>query len=903
MSPFQRAIYTSIVKDKIYLVDVSNFIFRSYFALPPMSNAKGEATHALYGFIRSIQKLIADFGATHVAAVFDGPGGKETRATIYEEYKAHRKPTPDDLPHQIDWALDYCELAGIPVINVPGVEADDAIGTIAHKMAAKGFHVYLCSSDKDLAQLVNKDISMLQTHKENRVVGPKEVEEIFGVRPDQIIDLLAIMGDASDNIPGLPGFGPKTAAKLLQEFGSLENILANIDKVAGKKKQETLREEENLAILSQGLATLNLKVPVPGSPKAYELLEPDSEKLIAFFRDKNFTTLLRDVTKEAPKSVKKKGAETVSYTLVDDMEALKQLVTLLKRHKEIAFDTETTDTRPLEAELVGIGFSVKEGEAFYVPLNGKLGDQEVFDALGPLFEDKTHHFIAHNIKYDVHVLANYGTRVANIAFDTMIASYVLNSHSRRHSLDHLALHLFDKVKKPIKDLIGTGKKQISMADVPIQQVSDYCCEDVDYTLRLKNYFEPLLKTRRLGEVFSKIEMPIVPVLVKMERNGIYVDTKRLERLSVTFNRQLEKLEEEIYKLAGEEFKINSPKQLSEVLYKKLKIQPPRRRQTTEYNTGAEVLELLSHEHKIVGKVLEFRGFDKLRSTYVDTLPKEVNPETGRIHCTFSQSVAATGRLACRDPNLQNIPVRTEEGRKIREAFKPEEEGWVYLSADYSQIELRLLAHLSEDPELVKAFKSGDDIHVYTAAKIFNIPQSKVSKDDRFAAKAVNFGIIYGQSAFGLAGQLGIPQREARAFIEAYFERFSRVAEYLEECKAVAKKSGRATTMTGRERDIPEINGRNAIQRTAAERLAVNTPLQGSSADITKLAMLAVDKHLSREKMKTRMLLQIHDELIFEVPPGEQSTAKSLVKSEMEGVMKLKVPLIVDVSVGKNWKEC
>lgn len=862
--PFRKGIYTYIVKpkSKIFLVDVSNFIFRSYFALPPMSNQQGEATHALYGFIRSIQKLIHEFGVTHMAAVFDGPGGKDARTAIYKEYKAHRKPTPEDLPHQINWALEYCKLAGIPALSITGVEADDTIGTIAVKMAKEGYHTYLCSSDKDLAQLVDKDISMLQTHKNNLEVDPAKVEEIFGVRPDQIIDLLAIMGDASDNIPGLPGFGPKTAVKLLQEFGTLENILANIDKVAGKKKQETLRNDGKLALLSQQLATLNLQVDVPSSPGDYELLEPDNEGLIAFYQDKNFTGLLRDATGGAPKA--KKKAEKTQTEEVNDPLALAALISTLQGHKEIALATTETS----------LSFSVKEGSSFHLPL-----EQQLLEPLKPLFANPNLSFIGHDIKESVHLLARHGIKLANMAFDTMIASYVLNSHDKRHSLDHLALHLF-------------GKDELSS-----------CSERADYTLRLKNHFEPLLSTRRLGEIFYKLEMPLVPILVKMERAGIYVDPSKLKTLSTTFHATLDKLQTEIHQLAGEEFKINSPKQLSEVLYQKLKIEPPRRRATTQYNTGADVLEAIRHDHPIVEKVLEFRTFDKLRSTYVDTLPNQINPEDHRIHCTFSQSVAATGRLACHDPNLQNIPVRSAEGRKIREAFEPQEKGWSFLSADYSQIELRLLAHLSEDPELVKAFKAGDDIHLFTAARIFDIPQSEVTKEQRFAAKAVNFGIIYGQSAYGLAQQLGVPQKEARTFIDAYFKRFSRVADYLEECKEEARTSGRATSICGREREIPEINGRNAPARAASERLAVNTPLQGSSADLTKLAMIAVDKRLTDEKLKSRMLLQIHDELIFEVSPDELDHLKSLVRKEMEGVMKLKIPLIVDLSVGKNWKEC
>ncbi len=877
---------------KLFLVDVSNYIFRSYFALPPMTNAKGEATHALYGFIRSIQKLIKDFSVTHMAAVFDGPAGAGGRQVIYEGYKAHRRPTPEDLPHQILWARDFCELAGIPMVIVEGVEADDSMGAIAVKMAKKGTHVYLCSTDKDLAQVVGPNISICNTFKDNLLLGPKGVKETYGVRPDQIIDLLAIMGDASDNIPGLPGFGPKTAQKLLQEFGTLDHILKYPDKVPGKKKQETLREEKDLALMSRELATIDLNVKVPTSDAFYAIKEADRIPLADFYKDKNFNTLLKETTPEVKQP--KKG----SYHVVDDLDGLKELVARLKKADEICFDTETSDLKPIEAELVGIGLGIKEGEAWYVPCNGALGVAEVLETLRPLFETKK--FYGHNVKYDIHILANYEIEIPHIAFDTMIASYLLNSHSRRHGLDHLSLHHFGKVKTPIKELIGTGKKQISMVDVPIDKVGAYCCEDVDYTIRLKNVLEPQLKKQKLDKVFYDIELPLVPILANMERNGIYVDTAKLTSFSEHLVKEIASLEREIHQMAGKSFNISSPKQLSEILFQKLNIKPPKKT-ATGYSTSADVLETLQDDYPIAGKVMEYRTLEKLRSTYADTLPDEVNEETGRIHCTFNQSVAATGRLSCQDPNLQNIPVRTELGRKIRAAFRPQEAGWSYLSADYSQIELRLLAHLSNDAHLIKAFKAGEDIHAFTASLIFGVTLGNVTKAMRHQAKAVNFGIIYGQSAFGLSRELHISSKDAKAFIDSYFERFESVADYLEECKAKARKTGVAVTMFGRERQIPEITGRNVMARQAAERLAVNTPLQGSSADITKLAMIEVDKQL--ESMDTLMLLQIHDELIFEVPDKEMSTLKPLVKKAMENVVKLKVPLVVDLSVGKNWKEC
>jgi DNA polymerase I len=885
-----------IKNKKLFILDVSGYIFRAYYALPAMTNLRGEPTNALFGFIRSVLKLFKDFGPEHIVAVFDGPDNKKQRLEIYEKYKANRvREAHADLPEQIGRAKEFCELIGIPHVEVGGVEADDTMGSIAVWAASEGAEVYLCTSDKDLCQLVDKQIFVLNTWKENQVVDAQKVEEIYGVHPKQIVDLLAIMGDSSDNIPGLSGFGPKTAALLLKEFGTLENLLANPGKVQGNKKQETLQTEADIARLSKRLATIHTDIDFFKDNTFFHLRTPDSINLKAFYLDMGFDSLAReleDLTQEE---------ENTAYHLVDTQESLAHLVHLLHQAKEICFDVETTSLRPLLAQPVGIGFCVKEQEAFYVPLNGSLKRTAVLETLKQLFENPHLRFFGHNAKYDLHVLANVGIEVGCLSFDTILASYILNSASRRHSLDHLALQYFGKVKTPIKELIGSGKNQITMDQVPISKVSHYCCEDVDYTFRLKNLFEKQLKKRKLDSLLFDLELPLTRLLVKMERVGMFLDAPVIETFAKEVAKELKIAEKEIYELAGEEFNISSPKQLSAILFEKMKIKPLKKT-ATGLSTRAEVLELLAQEHPIASKILAFRSLEKLRSTYIETLPLEINPDTHRIHPTFSQFVAATGRLACQDPNLQNIPVRTPQGKRIREAFRPQKRGWSYLSADYSQIELRLLAHLSEDPQLVTAFRQGEDIHLCTASSVFGIPLEKVTQAQRHQAKAINFGIIYGQQAYGLSQELGIDVQEALAFIEAYFIRYPRVLEFVKYCVEEARQKGKAVTMIGREREIPEIHSSNAVIRSAAERLAINTPLQGSAADLIKLAMLAIDTLLSQKKMESQMILQIHDELIFEAPDHELAELKVLVKKAMEGVLSLKVPLLVDVNVGKNWAE-
>lgn len=889
--------------DKLFILDASGYLYRSYFAIRQMTNAKGESTNALFGFIRSVLKLIKDFHPTHMVSVFDGPSNAIARTAIYADYKAHRQAMPKDLLYQIAWAQQFCQLIGIPELMIPEVEADDTMGSVAKWFAEQGGEAFICTSDKDMCQLVSDRIFVLNSFKENQISGPAEVEKQFGVTPKQIIDFLAITGDASDNVPGLSGFGPKTAADLLRQFGTLDYILDHPAEISGKKKQDTLIQERDKVLLSRRLVTVNLHVPFPKEHSFFKLNQQPLDPLREFYSYMNFSSLLRELeTNAEPDQKTPQAAEEVSYLLVDNLDDLHVLVHELSKHKSICIDTETTDIRPLRARVVGIGLGVEPGKAWYIPLNSKMNKIDVLNVLKPFLENPTIGFYGHNIKYDYHVLLNEGINLANIGFDTILASYLLNSHSRQHSLDHLSLECFGKVKISIQELIGKGKNQLSMLEVPLDKVCAYCCEDVDYTVRLKELLAPQLEKRGLNGLYNDLELPLLPILARMERHGIYVDTEILKGLSVDIAKEIATTANAIYQMAGETFNLNSPKQLSQILFEKMGIHPPKKT-ATGHSTNADVLDSLKNDYPIASKLLEYRSLEKLRSTYIDTLPQEVNPATQRIHCNFNQSVAATGRLASQDPNLQNIPVRTEMGRKIREAFRPQLPHWSYLAADYSQIELRILAHLSEDPVLMQAFLANEDIHTFTASQIFNVPPTLVTKEQRHQAKTVNFGIMYGQQAFGLSQELGIDPKTAAAFIHLYFQRYHKVKEFIEKCKNQARLTGKAVTLLGRERLIPEITSQNGTLRAIAERLAVNTPIQGTQADLIKLAMLEIDRKLTERKLKAYLILQIHDELLFEVPDEELLEVKQLVHDAMGGVMSLKIPLVVDIHVGKNWKEC
>lgn len=894
-SGFSAIVIGHMKKKKLYILDVSGYIFRAYFALPPMTNARGEPTHALFGFIRSIFKIFKDFSPEHIVAVFDGPDNTKQRRELYEKYKAHRVREYGDLPEQIEMAKIFCGHMGIACVEIGGVEADDAMGSIARLATQAGYEAYLCTSDKDLCQLVDEHTFVLNTWKDNLIIDRPMVKKLYGVEPSQMADLLAIMGDSSDNIPGIKGFGPKTAILLLEQFGSLDNLLEQIEQVKGEKKQQLLKESSEIARLSKRLATIHVDVTIPHDSSFFCLKEQDETSLRHFYLDRGFDSLARELEKELPQETE------ASYHLIESPEALKELITKLHSAAEIAFDCAATDMHPQRAEIVGIAFCFDEHAAFYIPFKGALAKEDVIAQLKPLFENPDIKFFAHNAKYDLHLLDNLGIALNTLSFDTILASYLLNSSSRRHALDHLVAHYFNKSKTAIKELIGSGKKEVTLAEVSQELVANYCCEDVHYTFKLKKVLEKELAARKLDHLLYAVELPFTRLLAKMERVGMFVDKTCLHHFAQEVTSLLKGLEQEIFVLANEEFNINSPKQLAYILFDKLKIKPLKKT-ATGLSTNADVLEKLAVEYPIAQKILAFRALEKLRSTYIEALPKGIEPKSGRIHPTFSQYGTATGRLSCQDPNLQNIPVRTEQGRRIREAFRPQQKGWSYLAADYSQIELRLLAHMSRDPRLVEAFLSGEDVHAFTASLVFNTPLSQVTDLERQRAKAINFGIIYGQQAFGLSQELGVEVKEALAFIEAYFERYPKVLEFINGTIESARQSGRAVTMSGREREIPEIHSSNAVLRAQAERLAINTPLQGSTADLIKEAMLQIDKILIKKKMHSQMVLQIHDELLFEAPDAELPELERIVKQTMEHVAQLIIPLIVEVNVGKNWAE-
>jgi len=879
---------------RLFLIDASGYLYRAFFAIQGMSNREGQSTGALFGFIRTLFKLREQFHPDLIATIFDGPNNKATRAAIFPEYKAHRPPTSPDLISQLIEAKQFCDLASIPSITADGVEADDTIASVARWGKQQGYQVFIVSADKDLCQLVDEHIQIINPSKENLLIDAAKVEEQFGIPPHAIVDYLSIMGDSSDNIPGISGFGPKTAIELIKKYGTLESILEHAAEVPGKKGQ-TLVAERDVALLSKRLVQLNFEVPFPKEESFFVAKEPQWDDLKAFFEQKQFNSLLKMIPK-------KETVRKTAYHIIEDEAALRELVKELSIARELCLDTETTSERPLLAKLVGIGLARDTENAYYIPVNGALPKEKVLSILRPLLESPDHAFFGHNIKYDLHVLHNEGIEIKSLAFDTILASYLLNAHERRHSLDELTSEYFGVTKIPTSELIGSGKKAITMAEVPIAQVGEYCCEDVEYTFRLKLKLQEELKKRGLEHLLYDIELPLTLVLKEMEETGVYVDLHYLQELRHVLESEIGALQESIFAEAGEAFNLNSPKQLSDILFNKLLI-PPLKKGKTGLSTAADVLEILAVTYPIAAKILEYRSVEKLRSTYVETLPYEINPKTHRVHCTFNQSVAATGRLSCQDPNLQNIPVRSELGRKIREAFRPEKPGWVYIGADYSQIELRLLAHVAEDEGLISAFEKGIDVHAFTASQIFHVPLQEVTPEMRHRAKAVNFGIVYGQQAFGLSKELHVSMKEAAQFIEEYLKRYPRVQAYIDHMKQLARQTGRTVTLTGRERLIPEINSSNQMLKSQAERLAINTPLQGTAADLIKIAMIKIDAWMKKQKFKSKMILQIHDELIFEVLEEELEAVKSGVKYHMENVFDLKIPLVVEIAIGKNWKEC
>ncbi|MDD5136296.1 MAG: DNA polymerase I [Candidatus Omnitrophica bacterium] len=877
---------------KLFLIDGNSFCYRAFYAIRALTNSKGQPTNAIYGFVTMLNKIVKDNKPDMLAVAFDMKG-PTFRHKKYEDYKIQRKPMPDDLVGQMPHIKKMVSAYNIPIFEIEGYEADDVLATIARRAEEKGIETFIVTGDKDALQIIDSHIKVYSTHKDGLIYDAGKVKEEYGVEPNRMIDIMGLMGDAIDNIPGVKGIGEKTAVELITQFGSLDNLYKNIDKVKGDSKKRILTEHKDMAYLSRELAILDENVPIKINFDELRMKESDQGKLLEYFKEFEFKSLLKDVTP--------KGTLKSAYTLIEDGKAFDKLVEHLSGLKEFAFDFETTSEDPMLAEPVGVSFSWKVGEAHYVPMNLHFTVAQVMGALKPVFENEKIKKIGQNIKYEYIVLANQGIGLKGISFDTMVASYVLNPSKLNHNLEDISLeYLSHKLTTPIEELLGKGKNAITMDKVDVKKVADYCCEDSDVTLRLKNILAKEMEEKGLDKLFKDVEIPLIEVLAIMEINGVAIDKGYLAGLSKDMGRKLDKLTGEIYKIAGEEFNINSPKQLSKILFEKLEL-PVLKKTKTGASTNEEVLVKLADKHELPKVLLEYRQLAKLKSTYVDSLPELINPKTERVHTSFNQTVTATGRLSSSGPNLQNIPIRTEEGRKIRRAFIPSE-GNLLLSADYSQIELRILAHLSGDKQLTKAFKEGLDIHAFTASLVFGIKEKDVTSEMRGMAKTVNFGIVYGMSPYGLSQSLGIDVNKAKEFIDAYFERYPDVKTYLESLIAEAREKGFVSTILGRRRYIPEINNQNMQIRQFAERTAINAPIQGSAADVIKVAMIEIEEKLSAAGMKTKMTLQVHDELVFDVPKGELDKAAKIVKEGMEDIIKLKVPVEAHVEIGKNWLE-
>lgn len=922
---------------KLMLLDAYALIFRAYYGLirSPRINSKGQNTSAAFGFINTLEELLRTENPDFVAVAFDPPGGT-FRHEQFPEYKATRDETPEDIRWAVPVIKDFLTAYGIKMVEVPRYEADDVIGTLAHRGAKDGLEVVMVTPDKDYAQLVQPNVTMLRPQsgaKGYERLGVEEVKTKFEVEnPLQVIDLLGLMGDSADNIPGCPGVGAKTAVKLLADFGSIEGLLSHTDQLKGALKKKV---EENVQQIRESkiLATIVTDVPIDVTWDDMQRKTPNKEALVALYEDLEFRTFLRRLTGDAPVAAApsaepdlfsqaivtntnadeettldfQENLSTLAdhphqYHLIESEEDAQELCRNLLTFSQVAFDTETTSVDAMQAQLVGMSFAVEGGTAWYVAVSRETeAAQRMVDAFRPFFESTTIEKVGQNLKYDLLVLSHYGVEVAGPLFDTMLAHYVVQPE-QRHNMDLLAEKYLHYRTIPIEALIGSGRTQRNMADLEPKEIVDYACEDADVTLRLYPILKEEMEKYEVTSVFTHIEMPLLPVLARMERNGVRLDTAALEETGRNFTERMQQLETDIYELAGHEFTITSPKQVGAVLFDELQISAKvKKTKTGQYSTSEEVLESLRDKHPIVEKILQHRALKKLLSTYVEALPKLIHPQTGHIHTSFNQAVTATGRLSSSNPNLQNIPVRGEDGREIRRAFVPEE-GEVFFSADYSQIELRIMAHLSEDEHMVADFNSGLDIHAATAARIFHKPVEEVDRDERRKAKTANFGIIYGISAFGLSERMGVSRGEAKELIENYFATYPKVREYMNESIERAKQTGYITTQFGRRRYLADINAGNATVRGYAERNAVNAPIQGTAADIIKLAMVAIDRRLHEEKLQTRMILQVHDELNFSVPPTELEQVRHLVVEEMERAFQMRVPLVAECGEGTNWLE-
>lgn len=941
---------------RLFLVDAYALIFRGYYAFikNPRINSKGEDTSAIMGFMNSLLDVIKRERPDHLAVCFD-KGGSADRVEMYEAYKANRDETPEGIRTAIPHIHNILDAMHIPIMVKEGFEADDVIGTLSRQAEKEGYKVFMVTPDKDFAQLVTDNVFMYRPVFGGgyETWGIPEVRKKFEVdTPEQVIDFLGMMGDASDNIPGLPGVGEKTAKKFINQFGSMEGLLANTDQLKGKMKEKVEANAE-LGRLSKDLARIMLNVPVTFNAKDFELDHPDIDRVKAIFQDLEFRRLTENFLKTfstqevSPSMVNKNSIETSDksskppsaspnagagqFSLFDGGDsdeqttahsrktletvphfyqsiapgmAFKLFLKTLLNQTSVCFDTETTSLNPLDAELVGIAFSWETGKGFYLPFPENRDEaQELIEDLRPFFENNSIEKIGQNLKYDIKVLAKYNLRVEGKLFDTMLAHYLINP-DMRHNMDVLAETYLNYTPISIETLIGKkGKNQRSMREVSLEKQTEYAVEDADITLQLKEHFESELGEANTQKLFHDIEIPLLRVLADMELEGINLDKKFLHALSETLNSDITSLEGQIYKAAGEEFNIASPKQLGIVLFEKLKlVDKPKKTKTGQYSTAEDVLSYLAKDHAIVKNILDYRGLAKLKSTYVDALPNQVNELTGRVHTDYMQTVAATGRLSSNNPNLQNIPIRTERGRQVRKAFIPRNDDYTLLAADYSQIELRIIAALSEEETMIEAFNRGEDIHASTASKVFSVPIAEVTREQRSNAKTVNFGIIYGVSAFGLSNQTNLTRSESKDLIDAYYATYPKLRNYIQDQVDFARDHGYVQTVLGRRRYLKDINSRNAVVRGAAERNAVNAPIQGSAADIIKVAMIRIHNRLKVENLKTKMLLQVHDELVFDVFKSELDSVKTLIKNEMENAYELAVPLVVDMDTGSNWLE-
>jgi DNA polymerase-1 len=886
-----------VEKPRLFLIDGSSYVFRAFYAIGRLSTSKGFPTNAIFGFTSMLLKVLRDVKPEYVAVVLDAKG-PTFREQIYSDYKANRPGMPEGLEPQIPYIKRIVEAYNIPVIEIEGYEADDVIGTIARQVAKQGVDVFIVTGDKDMLQLVDERIRTLDTMKD-RSFGPTEVVQRYGVEPKEMTDLMGLTGDSIDNIPGVPGIGEKTAVALIKEFKTLENLLANREKVSRKKVFEALTRFGEQAKLSKLLATISTDVPLEYDLQDLALSEPDVERLREVFRELEFSKFLKDMTGET--------LSVEDYHTVTEEDQFSNLLGELRRCQGFSFDCEATSRDPMVAELVGFSFSFDPQRAFYVPVGHRylgvprqLDKNVVLSQLKPLFEDGRLRKYGHNLKYEYVLLKRNGIELRGIACDTMVASYLVNPTKHNHNLEEIAREYLDHRMISYKDVVGSGKKGVTFDQVDLNTAKNYSCEDSDVAFLVNPILLSRVEEEGLKDLFNRVEIPLIEVLAHMEMNGVKIDRSLLEEMSKEFGNKLASIEDRIYLLAGERFNVNSSQQLSKILFEKLRL-PKVKRTKTGTSTDTEVLTKLAQHHDLPGELLAYRSFSKLKSTYIDALPRLINPRTGRLHTSYNQTVTATGRLSSSDPNLQNIPIRSEEGRRIRQAFIAAE-GWLMLSADYSQIELRILAHLARDRQLCEAFQRDEDIHARTASNIFGVPIEEVTPEMRRQAKVINFGIIYGMSAFGLGKELNIDSAVAAAYIEGYFQKHRGVKEYIDSSLREAREKGYVTTLLGRKRYLPEINSPNQMARNATERTAINTPIQGTAADLIKVAMVHIHRRFKDLNLSTKMVMQVHDELVIECPDDELEQASQITRDAMEGAMECSVPLKVSIAYGRNWNE-